>query len=638
MKRRGKLLFALLCLLALSCGEGACAEAAGGMNAVCVDGERAYLLEGGALWLLDDELQPTEQLHHFTQDLQGFCARDGAFYFAFGSGEKIRFARLTADNRLEGLFDVAAESALEEILVIDDTVIALWRYMPQEEAQHAFINNRRATAYTLTGEAVALPFDEAEHVASSQQYGLLYTVFEATGTRLCTADIAGGAVRELGVPGWIDAMAEAPDGKGLYFDDHDRLCLYDYASGTTEALTLWEDVGSRAGMALAGGRAFHYALRGDMRLQTFDVDYVEKEKLTIVNMRGVGEVERQAIREFEREHPGVKVKMEEVPEAQLLAMLMSGDADVDILALQLYEVPRFVEAGALLDLNSDEVLGKRLEQGFAGSRMYVWDGVRYGVPDYYGAFVPCIRANESLAAYAPEIDWENATWLELFRQAEQMQTDITGDGVPDIRFIDQTLYWPTWLKQYLASFERPEQITFDTEEFRALAQQYRRCVQKGVIVHWADLEDADSSVLFRESSVFVGDGTPFLPLPGVNGRRVSPGAGVVFSVYVRSGHRELALDWLKCYTSDELLGIDDWPQIGCAMNSAVYSAYANFGEEQRRNVENAKRYIDETGVPAHDFGIGDFVGEQMRRYIEGDIPLDALVNSLQQKLQMARMG
>ncbi|MDO4357457.1 MAG: extracellular solute-binding protein [Clostridia bacterium] len=633
---------AMLCLLALA-GNAALAEGSDGLNAVCAMGEQVYLLENNVLWTLDEDLQPEERIHTFTQKLNGFCAYDGAFYFAFEDGGKVRFVRRTSDNRLEPLFDVEAERRLMQLLVTEDRLVALWQFTPEEEPQHQFNNNYHPTAYTLTGEPLELPFDEAASVAASQPYGLLYTVFEAEGTRLCAMDWDDGGTRELGVPGFIDAMLEAPDGAGLYYDDSDQLYRYDYESEMVESITLWEESAEEMKLGVVNDRAIRCAVRGEANLQACDVDSVGKELLTIVNCRLPMESDMRAVRKFEREHPGVKVKFENIPEEQLLTMLMAGEKTIDILTLQYVEVPRYVEAGALLDLNSDAELGEKLEKEWVGSQLYVWNGIRYGIPDYSGPEVPCICPNESLAQYAPEIDWENATWLDVLRVAEQTPLDITGDGVQDVWFMDTTTYFPTWLSQYLVSFERPEEICFDTEEFRALAEQYRRCVQKGVIVHWADLEyerDALPMVLFYEGAVSPAhpDNPSFFPLPSVNGKRMSPTGFTAFSVYVNSAHPELALDFLKCCLSDEAQGIEDWPEIGCAMNSEIYPVYASFSEEQKKNVEAIKQYINEMAVLQYDYDITYFIVRQMMQYCDGEITVDELVDGLQQKLQMALMG
>ncbi|MDO4357456.1 MAG: extracellular solute-binding protein [Clostridia bacterium] len=638
--RAGVAWMAMLCLLALA-GNAALAEDDQGLNAVCAMGEQLYLLENNALWTLDEDLQPEERIHTFTQELSGFCAYDGAFYFAFEDGGKVRFMRRTSDNRLELLFDVEAERRLTRLLVAEDRLVALWQFTPEEESQHQFINNYHPTAYTLTGEPLELPFDEAASVAASQPYGLLYTVFEATGTRLCAMDWEDGGTRELSVSGDIDAIAEAPDGAGLYYDDSDQLYRYDYATGEVESLGLWEGTDEQTELACVGERVIRYASRGDMNREVYGDDVGEKQVLTIVNAYSFdGTYENEVVRRFRQAHPDVKVEVVEIPEAQLITMLMAGETDLDILMLQTSFIPRFVESGAILDLNSDEELSQWLEQGWTGDQVFCWNGLRYGI--CRDLSVGCISANESLAQYVPEIDWENATWLDVFRQAQQMQTDITGNGMQDIWFLKDNLRFPMWMDQYMASFDRPEDVCFDTEEFRAVAEQYRQCVNAGLIMsdeaYYDNYPASTSLVAFSVDEMNLPNGGSFLPLPRINGCRVAPSIVAALSIPVRSAHRELALDLLKCYASEDMQRFISWGEMNWAADSELYAVYSKYSEKQKDGVARQKAYVNEAAVLKTGFGDSNYQAEQMEKYLNGEITLDELVNGLQQKQQMMSMG
>ncbi|MDO4357455.1 MAG: extracellular solute-binding protein [Clostridia bacterium] len=618
-----------LCLLALA-GNAALAEDGEGLNAVCAMGEQVYLLENNALWTLDEELQPEERIHTFTQELSGFCAYDGAFYFAFEDGGKVRFVRRTSDNRLEPLFDVEAERRLTQLLVAEDRLVALWQFTPEEEPQHQFINNYRPTAYTLTGEPLELPFDEVASVAASQPYGLLYTVFEATGTRLCAMDWEDGGTRELSVSGFINAMAEAPDGAGLYYDDGDQLYRYDYATGEVESLGLWEGTDEQTELACVGERVIRYASRGDMNREVYGDDVEEKQVLTIVNMSADSDYMREVIRRFERAHPDVRVKVENDTEEQLLTMLMAGERGMDILSIQTADIPRFVRSGAFLNLDEDPELKRQMEEEWVGSQAFYMEGIRYGVPWYFE--VCCIRANESLAQYAPEIDWENATWLDVLREAEQMETDVTGDGVPDICFLEEgNVCYPMWVNQYVASFEHAEDVRFDTEEFRMLAEQYRRCVQAGAI------RDDGTSALFFRVELHWPDGQAFEPMPTVNGRRVAPAYIGALMIPIRAANRELALDFLKCYDSEDMQHFIDWGEMSWAADSALYPAYDHFSAQEKEIVERQKAYADECAKSYFCHGVG-LDGDLLGQYLNDEITLDELVITAERKLRMYLLG
>ena len=71
-------------------------ELAGSLNAICIDGERGFLLLDRELWAVDDELNRLKKRHVFDEVLCGMDIRDNVVYFSYLVDGVTRFARLTA--------------------------------------------------------------------------------------------------------------------------------------------------------------------------------------------------------------------------------------------------------------------------------------------------------------------------------------------------------------------------------------------------------------------------------------------------------------------------------------------------------------------------------------------------------------
>lgn len=644
MKRILLILLSLLLVASPAPARAESSASSGGLNAVCVDGDNVYVLQGGELWAADDALNRQTLLCAFEEDICALSVYDGQFYFAWESDGRLRFARTNAYGNREELFDVPAERALARLVATDELLVALWRYTPEEVEQRDLSGAYAVTAYDLYGEPVYLPLDSVRDVARSRRYGLIYTVPTNVGRDAFRALNPLTGERHLlnadGIPGCI---AESPDGAAIYFDQFNvayRLQPWPSAAETVGLIETPAGALSRErALVCTGSRLISYCPRGDMDVQSWplDGDPENRARLVLANCSDLAATPlyRAARERFERLHPEVELVFRELEPEQLRAALLSGDGSVDLLLVSSQELADLVGSGALYDLNGDETLSRRLAH-WTGSRALCWQGVRYGVPLEVDALA--IRENAALAPYAPRIDWQRVSWLEFFQLADQFQTDLNRDGRQDVWLYAENCRFPYWLSQYMCAFDSPAEVRFDTDTFRALARAYRRCAQTGAILDVSDGSGDPELALYAADCVFGPNARAFLPLPTIDGRRAVPAVTFALGVSSGSAHRDWAIDFLRVYTDDAVQATENGGAVGLAPDSVLYPGFAELTDAERYTVEAQKAYLDVAVPEWYHMEYALFSGDQMQRYLAGEIQLDELIQTLQQKLDMVLLG
>ncbi|KAB8145852.1 sugar ABC transporter substrate-binding protein [Chloroflexia bacterium SDU3-3] len=165
----------------------------------------------------------------------------------------------------------------------------------------------------------------------------------------------------------------------------------------------------------------------------------------------VDTIAKPVIEEFERTHPTIKIKFENVSVSseywtQLQSTLSDGTGP-DIFYPQVYQVDKMGKSGYLLDLNPylarDRIDTAAYDQ--KAFEMYQFDQKQYGLPV---DLVPVVIAyNRDMFDAAglpyPTDDW---TWDDFLAAAQKLTLDKDGDGAVDQYGVDQfTNYWPVYL-------------------------------------------------------------------------------------------------------------------------------------------------------------------------------------------------
>lgn len=355
------------------------------------------------------------------------------------------------------------------------------------------------------------------------------------------------------------------------------------------------------------------------------------ETLTLVNCEDMNQsMLKAAVVMFQEEYPGVEVELIEMKQEQLRAALMAGDSGIDVVLLQQNTIQTLVEANAIRDLNEVDGLRETLES-WHGQQAFSINGLRVGVPA--AMLANGISVNESLLSYAPEVDWENSTWLQIFEIAQQFRSDIDGNGVTDMWFLSEFWHMPMWLQQYCASFGDPLAIDFDTEEFRATAQAYKRCVQLGVIRQ----EEAEMSV-YTARPMFGINHLPFAPVPSINGSSAPRASIYALCIARATDSYDLAAEFLKYYASDDAQ--HHYPGTGFAPNSSLYPYYGQNDDDPAAVAWTgaSKKYFDAAQYAWFDVDYYSFAGDEIRRYIADEVTLDQLTDLLAQRLRMVVWG
>lgn len=631
----------------------------GKLNAICVEGDDVYLLEQDVLWRADDELNKLEQIHSFSEDLCGFSVSDGQFYFSFVDEDRTVFARLTEDGQTERLFDATAERPMFRMVVAEERFFVMWLYSGYENLMH-MVNGEyescKIDVYSLDGaqrdEEVCLNMTD---MAYHPDRGLVLLPdldkFWSDDQTVCPLvwNAETNAFEDLSEFHFGGKkLAITPDGKAFYTCALDREGLYRYENGRysiraekiSECMDpTWYD----SALACTRTRLYCYRLRGDMNLhslelsqETSDADS-SRTTLTIAHRASDSisddPVMIAALNRFRQLRPDVSVQFEPFEEVQLKTALMAGDNYIDLLFVNMYELSSLVEMGALYDLNGDAELRQRMEQ-WTGNQAFCWKGMRYGVPIRLDT--NCLIPNEKLSEFFLDIDWQNCTWLDFLDRAEQFLTDTNGDGIQDVWLLADTIYGPEWLSQYAATFDDIKDVNFDTETFRALAERYKRCYEKGALINWNDAMQQPDTVVYCIGRLTDLDRMDYVPQPSIAGESEVPAYTYSLTLSKSTAQYDLAMDFLKCFTSDEVQSQS--PFIGLAADTSIYPEYARLQTPLKQQVETQKAFVNR-GVAQWlkgDYNI--FQAEQFKKYMNGQISLDELVRTLQQKLQMVIWG
>jgi multiple sugar transport system substrate-binding protein len=131
-----------------------------------------------------------------------------------------------------------------------------------------------------------------------------------------------------------------------------------------------------------------------------------------------GEVVPELTREFEREHPGIRVDVQQIPWQSAHEKLLTafvGDATPDVAQLGNSWLPELAVLGALAPLDA-QVAGSavvQVDDYFAGLwRTNVVDGALYGVPWYVDTRLVFYRRDLLAAAGFPDFPSTWAGWLD----------------------------------------------------------------------------------------------------------------------------------------------------------------------------------------------------------------------------------
>ncbi|MDO4357096.1 MAG: extracellular solute-binding protein [Clostridia bacterium] len=612
--------------------------AEGTLNQLCTDGEHIYRLAGDALWLADDDLTPTEQLHAFDQPVQALCLADGIFYFAHREDDGMRFFRLDESGASEPLFWIDRSAAIAQMAVYQDCVYIQWDVPTSALSPH----NREMAGYAMDGTPLTLPFAEASAIAAVESRGLLvgFDNEHDEGNFFCY-NAETNEYQKLNINGIIFDLTASPDGKTIYYRDFMNLCSVKWEQDKYVAnkFALWTEESADTDMICTRDQIYTYYKHGDLNAQSWPIERQSGDagQLTLVNCGKVfDQAMNAAIAQFQQMHPDVHLSFETLSREQLNAALMANDGSIDIFLLD-DSIADVVNAGAVRDLNQDDQLRPALERWIGGS-LGCWKGVRAGVP--IEVFAHVLALDPQLAQYAPEIDTRNCTWLEFLQAVEQFPSDTDGDGHPDMALLGDDMRFPMWMNQYIASFDEPEAIQFDTETFRQLAETYQRCAQSGQI---ADLFDgAAPPAVYSASDIglYCSPGLSHMAseycVPRVKDCAFPTAQTSLLAISSGTKHYDWASDFLMSFISNEAQY--DESNVGPLPDRSFYPSYALFSDDDKALLEQADAVLNQAQPEWIDLDFTLFCGDQTEAYLTGRIALDELIQSLQQKLNMVLLG
>ncbi len=372
-----------------------------------------------------------------------------------------------------------------------------------------------------------------------------------------------------------------------------------------------------------------FAISGDALAETV---------LTLVNVdEGLQDARmNQAIEILQNDHPDVVVEFAELEYDQVNAVLMAGEGEIDILEISTAGQESIIEAGALLDLSQDASIVEALKEWYDVEELMTYDGVLYGVPCLFWTSV--LSESEPLYDFVRDVPVEVLdTWQVFLQTALEFQGDIDADGETEIWFLGESLRTPEWLNQYIAQYDRTEEIRFDEPEFREMAELYREAVQRGKVV---DLMTGvgENEVLFQTYTINspVEMQSNYHPLPALGETRINVTLPKGLSVYVRSDNADIAVELLKHYISGDVQ----------MRNNRYYTKSARLTPEYENMAQSKKLQVDRGIALFADMRISH-LSDDFRQYVTNDLLLqywsgkmttDELVEQLQSRLTMMLWG
>ncbi len=627
----------ILCVALLSMG-GARAEGDWQRNAVTSDGSQAWLLAGRALWTLDEQFDRQEQAYEFEADVRDICAHGGTVYAAVRTAEGISFSALS-DGALSEIFLVPGEADVYDFAVTDECVAVLWERTPEDEQTLPF-GAHRLSAYDWEGRELPMDVPAATALSGCGRSKLLLAESEAYSDTIVCLDTATGERQTLLTDAYVKALSGTEE--EVYFLEDNGLNRIEDGRASNVYMAIFDEPAELAqcGSSLA---AVLRETQGDRDPLLFT--WSPDRKATVLTMINVDQGLRDArmdaaLAQLRREYPDVEVRFEEMLPDQLNTALMARDDSLDIMQVSRVDSEAVISAGALVDLNSDPVIVEELKHWNNVEPLMTYDGKLYGVPSIIWA--DTLRSPEEVRDFLPEgFDPGACSWQRFFEQALAFDGDINGDGQQEVCFLADRLAYPLWHFQYVACYDRLEDVEYDTPLFRELAEGWRACVQAGQVMDILDAWNGKMPALYEWMVVTSPNECMadelYWRLPKLGDRDVQTAASKGFAVNVSSPHREIALWLLEIYASRA---------VQVQRNVYMLADPADYGQDFERRSESEKQRIrkdmewyaslrpDLITQSYRSAGAGDW----MERYLNGEVTTDELVQGLQATLRKVILG
>jgi multiple sugar transport system substrate-binding protein len=289
-----------------------------------------------------------------------------------------------------------------------------------------------------------------------------------------------------------------------------------------------------------------------------------------------GEVVSQLIPGFEREHPGIKVEVQQIPWSAAHEKLLTayvGDATPDIAMLGNTWVPEFEAIDALEPL--DALVSKSTVAPRSDFFEGIWstnvvDGATYGIPWYVDTRVIFYRSDLLAAAGYNEMP---KTWAEWRTAMEKIKSRMTARQYP---ILIPTTEWPPPVIFGLQNGspllkDSGQYGAFHNPPFEKAFEFYVGLYRDGLAPALSASEISNLYQEFERGNIAmyisgpwqIGEFTNRLPknmqdkwmtasLPGVNGPGVSLAGGASLSLFRKSTHKAAAWQLMEYLSRPEV--------------------------------------------------------------------------------------
>ena len=643
MKRKAVIMGLVLMLLACAAGIASAEQVYMPQNGLTANDSEAYLLQDGAVWLLDDALKPDRMLDTQNEIVRNICAHGDALYLACAEANAVRFVAWAEDG-MTPLFSVPGEADVQAFLAFDDRVIVMWENR-REDYGHLPAGCARIGAYSLSGEKLDFPVAYAERMwTDGGNRVFLYAGFENV---LTSVDVATGEYMEaeLQLSDWND-IAGTPE--ALYYLGAEGLFLI--RDGVMSSLHMDDYSSCTCQLAQVGDRIVVFDKwpegSGDAIQYVYDpAPTIQQQKLTVVGYSdsalSVNQRMLRAAALWQADYPDMALEFVQLPMTQLNTILMAGGEGADLIYVDLYMNEPMIASGGLMDLSECPEIMDRLSEWIPGAPMVTYQGKVFGAPDELA--LTALTEQAALAQYeVPDFDVNDCSWQEFLQAAQRFQGDVNGDGRAELFFYVEQINRPMWLNQYISRYDALAEVEFDTPEFRELLSLYREAVRGEKIIDAFDDRRTGDNALYRaetyaEPAAYEWQTEPLIPQPRIGEAAVPIARQTAFAVNVRSPHREAALKLLGYFLSGDAAYGDDGGTF-LRTDSAERMDMAAYTGAARERLESEMAYFTSLRPDLSTMEFRVISGELLDQYYAEQITEDELIGTLERELEMRRLG
>ena len=569
----------------------------------------------------------------FTTDvtMNGIAACERGVYIILPTDQSNDVFLLSTEREMHYQFSIPY-GKIRTMFATSEGLVIL--YEPNFEGESELDFEGVMELYSYEGHKKSLAINKALNIATTDTNSLYVTTFNDFEARLIKLDVQNNLF-EIVLEGAM--VAALPLTEQIYcIAANDRLYQYELPHSINQFARV--DANEFAPPCLVTVDGFLYVLASG-ELNVYEKSAIGKidsaNELVLVNCTDIGDFRlTNAIDKFEMKYPEKKVIMVERERDLLLTELMAGESQYDILFIDSASLDNYKATGVTIDLAEHDNLMQMFDDWIPVTRAAEFDRKLACVPAYVSA--PLLYVNTTLKPFLKtEIPFETS-WESFFSLAQHFDTDTNDDGVADAKFLAENLYYPDFIYQFVSANQKNEKIDFSSPVFIRVLEMYKDLVKEGFVVDMFG-DDNSEAALFIAGRSLEPETNEFISLPKFED------SGVYIPAYVHglgisrfSTKLDYAVEFLMMYASID----NQIPPVGFGFikDVSLYPEMKNLTGTQAEQIVKYTEYFEKVSPAWINTEFAIYVTEVLEKYLSDDLTVNDVVDMLNQKVEMIRMG